>query len=126
MHYYEIMERAKTNTLGFREVLLELKKRTGRLEASFASKLIATLHPHQPVIDKFVLKYFRLRLPYPYEKERERKVVEIYEMLCRNYANFMSMPTARAICDRFEAKYPWAAITDLKKVDLVLWQTRTT
>ena len=123
--YYEVMEQAKARTLGFQEVLFELKKRTGRLEASFASKLIATLHPDRPVIDRFVLGNFGLRLPYPYEENRELKAVEVYEILRKKYVEFMSKPTACSICERFIAKYTWVAITDLKKVDFVLWQTRT-
>jgi hypothetical protein len=124
--YYRLMEKAKTRESGFQEVLLELKQRTGRLEASFASKLVATLHPDRPVIDRLVLDHFGLSLPYQYETDRELKAVRVYEILVRKYMDFMSHPNARAICERFEARYPWADITDLKKVDLVLWQTRKT
>ena len=124
--YYRLMEDAKTNGVGFQEVLLELKKQTGRLEASFTSKLIATVYPNRPVIDKFVLEYFGLSLPHQYEANRESKAVKVYDTLNDKYMAFMSEPTARAICERFSMKYPWANITDLKKVDLVLWQTRTT
>jgi hypothetical protein len=126
MHYYEVMEQAKTGTLGFREVLKELRKRTRRLEASFASKLVATLYPDRPVIDRFVLEYFRLSLPYHYQADREMKVVEVYESLTKKYVELMSKPEARSICDMFVARYPWAIITDLKKEDLILWQTRKT
>ncbi len=122
--YYGLMERAKTSRIEFSQILFELKKRTGQLETSFASKLVATLHPDRPVVDKFVLEHFGLSLPHQYEIDREQKAVRVYEILVKKYSEFMSKPTARVICDRFSAKYPWADITDLKKVDLVLWQTR--
>jgi hypothetical protein len=124
--YYSLMEEAKTREIGFQKVLLELKRRTGRLEASFASKLVATLYPDRPVIDKFVLEHFALSLPRHYETGRELKAVRVYEILVKKYMEFMSKSIARAICVRFVAKYPWADITDLKKVDLVLWQSRKT
>jgi hypothetical protein len=124
--YYRLMEDAKTNGFDFRQVLLELRKKTGRLEASFTSKLVATVYPDRPVIDKFVLEYFGLSLPHQYEANRESKAVMVYDSLNNKYMAFMSAPTASAICARFSEKYPWANITALKKVDLVLWQTRTT
>jgi len=124
--YYRLMEDAKTNGVDFRQVLLELRKKTGRLEASFTSKLVATVYPERPVIDKFVLEYFGLSLPHQHETNRELKAVMVYDALTSKYMAFMSELIASAICARFSAKYPWADITDLKKVDLVLWQTRTT
>ncbi|MBI5638943.1 MAG: hypothetical protein HZA17_00820 [Nitrospirae bacterium] len=126
MVYYRLMEDAKSNGLGFRDVLLELRKHTGWLEASFASKLIATVHPDRPKIDRFVLKNFGLSLPRRNEADRESKAVMVYDGLINKYMEFMSSSTAQVICARFEARYPWANITDLKKVDLVLWQTRMT
>ncbi|MHC1742631.1 MAG: hypothetical protein AB9873_06310 [Syntrophobacteraceae bacterium] len=123
---YKLMEEAKIRESGFQQMLLELKQRTGRLESSFASKLVATLHPDRPVIDKFVLEHFGLSLPHQYETDRELKAVKVYQMFVGKYAGFMSQHNARVICDRFTARYPWADITDLKKVDLVLWQSRKT
>ncbi len=37
------------------EILSEIFKNTGRVEASFASKLYATLYPDYPFIDSIVL-----------------------------------------------------------------------
>ena len=58
------MQVSKAQCINFPEALRALRERTGRLEASFASKLVATLDPNKPVIDKFVLSNFNLRLPY--------------------------------------------------------------
>lgn len=125
-HYYEIMEMEKNRKYGFGQVLSELKRRTNRIEASFASKLVATLNPNQPVIDKFILDNFNLHLPYQYEENRVSKTVEIYDQLCSKYDELMGCSVARIICEKFTKTYPWAATTDLKKVDFILWQTRKT
>lgn len=124
--YYGLMEKAKDRHSDFAQILSDLRRETGRLEASFASKLIATLYPYRPVIDKFVLEHFCLHLPGHYETDREAKAVIVYQMLISKYESFLSLPIAHAICERFTARYPWADVTDLKKVDLVLWQTRVT
>jgi len=73
--YFNLMEMAKTKPLDFSQIISDLRRKTGRLEASFASKLVATLHPDRPVIDRFVLEYFSLRLPGHYEMDREAKAV---------------------------------------------------
>ena len=49
--FYGLMRRAKKEGLEFRAVLLALHSATNRYEASFASKLVATLDPSKPVID---------------------------------------------------------------------------
>jgi hypothetical protein len=55
-HFYTLMARTKKEKLQFQDVLAQLYKATGRYEASFASKLFATLNPTAPVIDSIVLK----------------------------------------------------------------------
>ena len=53
--FFALMARAKAQNFDFPRTLFELFAATGRVEASFASKLYATLHPNAPVIDSVVL-----------------------------------------------------------------------
>lgn len=122
--FYNLLEKAKVQSHSFPEVLIQIREKTDRLEASFVSKLIATLNPEKPIIDKFVLTNFNLALPYHYESNRESKIIQVYDDLCRKYDDFMAHEIAKVICDKFRRKYPWAHITDIKRVDLVLWQIR--
>ena len=52
--YFSLMESSKGMGIEFPQGRNEINRRTGRLEASFASKLVATLNPSAPVIDRFV------------------------------------------------------------------------
>jgi hypothetical protein len=61
--YYQLMESSKESGIEFPQALREIARRTNRIEASFASKLVATIDPSKPVIDKFVLENFGLKLP---------------------------------------------------------------
>src|SRR5579863_9467755 len=61
--FFALMEMAKSGGIEFSEALRAIHRSTGRIEASFASKMVATLDPSKPVIDKFVLRCFKLRLP---------------------------------------------------------------
>src|SRR5439155_1069029 len=49
-----LLERRKRQPASFGSVLRELHEATGRFEASFASKLVATIRPDTPVIDSVV------------------------------------------------------------------------
>ena len=124
LHYYELMEAMKSHDMTFAQALRILRQKTNRIEASFASKLVSTLNPNKPVVDKFVLKNFDLRLPYYSATNRESKTIQVYDELCLKYKDLMGRQIASVICDKFVEMYPWANITDLKKVDLVLWQNR--
>lgn len=122
--YFRLMEELKAGEVHFARVLRTLHDQTGRYEASFASKLVATLDPTQPVIDKFVLDNFGLRLPYPYHQDRERRILQVHTDLVARYDALISSDEGSLICEMVEARYPGTGITDLKKIDLVLWQHR--
>lgn len=124
--FYALMTVAKGTPLTFRQVVEQLHGSTRRYEASFASKLYATLHPTSPVIDSVVLSYLGLRLPaftvaHP---QRIARIVQIHVDLAKDFANFLATPSGVYLVAAFNAKYPGSGITDEKKVDLVLWQTR--
>ena len=122
--YFELLEEAKAGGVDFARALRVLRERTGRLEASFASKLVATIDPSLPVVDRFVLENMGLRLPYPYAKDREARIVRLYEELRGRYDALLRSPTGRLIVSRYDGAFPDAPVSELKKIDLVLWQHR--
>lgn len=122
--FFELMEAAKRTGIQFTDALRSINTTTGRIEASFASKLVATLDPSKPVIDKFVLQQFALQLPMYGVANRVERTIVLYHQLCDKYALFMNSPVGSQIRTMFDERYPGANITDLKKIDLVLWQIR--
>lgn len=123
-HFYTLMQAHKDKAVSFGYILGELHKKTGRHEASFASKLIASLNPSLPVIDKYVLQNLGLRIPPSGSPNRAEKIMEIYESLEQDMNTFISTDTGRLIIRKFNEYFPLVNISDMKKVDLVLWQTR--
>ena len=123
--YYALMHAAKEREILFPEVLARLHQATGMVEASFASKLVATLDPAKPVIDSVVLSHFGLRLPHLHAIDRQARVVGIYRSLSEAHAELAAAPVARMIRDLFDQEFPNTNLTPLKKVDLVLWQIRS-
>jgi hypothetical protein len=122
--YYLFFENHKIIGVSFSQALKEIFKQTGRIEASFSSKLVATIHPEKPIIDKFVLKNTGLHLPYYSAQNKLQKIVEIYQELENKYHEFLESENGKYLVEKFKNKYPKIELTNLKMVDLILWQTR--
>jgi len=124
VEYFALMESSKVSGIDFPDALEEIHRRTSRIEASFASKLVATLDTSKPVVDKFVLEKFELKLPRSGLKNRVSKTVDVYRELCDAYRDFIESPKGTSIRELFERQYPRSGLSELKKLDLVLWQIR--
>jgi hypothetical protein len=122
--YFGLLESSKVKGIDFPVALKEINSHTGRIEASFTSKLVATLDPSKPVIDRFVLEYFELRLPRWGISDREPQTIGLYNDLCDKYHTLMLSPAGTMIRELFDSRYPHLEISALKKIDLVLWKTR--
>lgn len=122
--YYGLMARANREHLQFAAILDELRQATTRFEASFASKLFATLHPSAPVIDSVVLRNLGLRLPYPYVIDRAAQVSKLHQQVAGLYAAFLDTKNGKYLVLEFERVYPTHDVTEEKMLDLVQWQTR--
>ncbi len=122
--FYDLLEQEKASPRGFAASLRDLHATTGRHEASFASKLAATVDPALPVLDAFVLKNVGLRLPSAGRRDRLAAIVDVHAQVGRWYADALASPYGQAAVQAFDAVYPDSGVTDLKKLDLVLWQMR--
>lgn len=122
--YYGFMELRKGSEVTFEETLWHLHEQLGRVEASFSSKLVATLNPERPIWDEYVLKNLGLKRPSFSCRDRLEQTVKLYDAIGQWYAEFLETGQAREIIELFDSVYPGRPITDLKKVDFVLWRTR--
>ena len=122
--FYSLMAKAHREQLRFRSVLDLLHAATGRFEASFASKLVATLNPAAPVIDARVTQAVGLVLPPATAPDRSAQIEKVHAELSRYFAEFLPTSTGRYLIKRFDAHYPKLAkrVSAEKKVDFVLWK----
>lgn len=109
----------------FAEVLDYFWQRLHRIEASFSSKLVATINPDMPVWDKEVLRNLKLKKPLSTDKYRLNKTIELYNAIITWYANYLKNEKCRAQLFEFNNRFPNSGISDIKKIDLILWQTRS-
>jgi hypothetical protein len=122
--FYGLLENYKGKSVEFREILSAMQVATGRYEASFASKLLATVDPDIPIIDSIVLRNLQLRLPAASTHDRADRIQELHTELLARFKAFLATENGEYLVARFRETYPHADITEIKMLDLVLWQTR--
>jgi hypothetical protein len=122
--FYGLLESGKEKVVSFPEVFAALHRATGRHEASFASKLLATLDPRMPVIDSIVLKNLGMRLPAAGSKDRAARICQLHLSLSSCFIGYLATQDGRYLVNRFREKYLCGDVTEVKMLDFVLWQTR--
>lgn len=122
--YFKYLEENKKKDVEFAVVLNHFYMRFNRIEASFASKLVATINPNQPIIDKYVLKNLNLKKPTSSDRNRLIKTIQVYADVCKRLNEIRDSEEGKEIIRQFDEKYPNCKITDIKKIDLVFWQIR--
>lgn len=130
-YYFALLQRNKTDeTVDFANVIRQIHADRQRVEPSFASKLVATIRPEMPVYDRYVRDNLSLRIPAASLSTQTRidGFITTYESL---HAQVRALISNRAFTDTlrpaFDGRFPsYASITDVKKLDFLLWQYRVT
>lgn len=124
-YYYEQLAKgAKKGNLSFDNLLKKLHKQTGKIEASYCSKLIATIDPSKPVIDKYVLKNIGAKLPHSKSKNRMEKICGLYEEMCMKYSEFLKTDFGKQSVKEFNERFNKCKVHDTKILDFILWKMR--
>ena len=126
--YYNLIEKNKNNNnLSLEKILNELLAATQRVETSFGSKLIATVNPNVAPLDSIVLGHLGLLLPArtgQSNSERIKKCVNVHNQLVGRMNLLITKPEFQQLKERFVQKFPDYNFTDVKILDLLLWQYR--
>lgn len=123
--YYRLFERAKKDHLSFADVIADLYEKTGNVEASFSSKMIATIDPEKPIWDQYVLRNLGLELKGKDSRERVDNAIKIYDQIVSWYRSYLATEDARKNITEFDKwlpSYRW--IPAIKKIDYLLWSNR--
>lgn len=124
--FYSLLFRyAKEGKSDFADILNELFRATGRVEASFASKFAATINPDLPLIDRNVLSYLDLELPTSQRSPQGRiaTIVELYGNMKQGFTAYLSSPLGQYLIARFTAEHGDKKISEMKILDFVLWRS---
>ena len=125
--FYRIFEEAKPHAkeITFERILLDIYNSTGRTEASFASKLLASVNPDKPIWDSKVLAFFGLKPPLGTVGERHDAIVKIYGEIEDWYQKYLPTSDARKNLDIFNRQLPhYTWLSNVKKIDFMIWSNR--
>ena len=123
--YYDLMQKYKFKNVSFEEILTELYK-FGKLEASFTSKLIATIDHNLPIWNKYVLDYFNIEPPsreYT-DKERIKLACNIYDRIQGEYKKIIETDNGKLMIKLFDEYNKRNNLSSVKKIDFIIWQSR--
>jgi hypothetical protein len=125
--YFSLLGEMRDGHADFRTCLTRLYDKTGRVEASFTSKLVATLDPTLPVLDSVVLRHLHLKLPVWNDTDRLKQSAAIYQNLIDKMTEIIDSLAGKRVIAAFRQysnDFRNAGITDMKIVDLIFWQIR--
>ena len=113
--YYKIFEQAKKEHYFFADVIGCLYVETGNIEASFSSKMIATIDSDKPIWDQYVLQNMGLELKGKNPRERVENAILIYDRIERWYKDYLTTEEARKNIKEFDR---WLFSTTFGGLDL--------
>ncbi|MBQ7064696.1 MAG: hypothetical protein IJM90_07390 [Firmicutes bacterium] len=123
--FYSLFAKARDNHYSFEQIIEEMFCQTGNVEASFSSKMLATIDASQPIWDQYVLHNLGLRLTGTTKEEKLVNAVSLYGQIEKWYNEYLLSSNAReniVIFDRMFPSYAW--LSDTKKIDCLLWKMR--
>ena len=123
--YYNFLENSKNSSVTFSETIDYIYNNLGRYEPSFSSKLVATINPLKPIWDEYVLENTGHKPPSYQNPNKINDAKLAYQSIEAWYIDFLQSDTGKLCISIFNEKiFRHKEITDLKKVDFILWQTR--
>jgi hypothetical protein len=127
--FYARFQAAKASSLTshalFAEVLTGIQADTARVEASFASKLVAILRPDSPILDSVVRGWLARHLTPPPFGAGAAAAIAYYQWLAEVMREAAASPQARDWADVFTRAFPVAAgdeaVSAMKQLDFLIW-----
>lgn len=137
-NFYDFFEKNKNNkTITFEEILRYLsnvehkvkqttKNPTGKaktVEASFASKMLATINHNHPIWDSQVLHSLNIEVDGALcHEDKIKKCIEIYQRIEKEIATFIATDDGQQCIALFDKAFPSCkCFSDYKKIDFYLW-----
>ena len=123
--YYAYFEKLKIKEPTFEEIILYLYKKTGNVEPSFSSKMLATIIPQKPIWDRYVVQNLNIKLEGASQEEKLKNAVVLYSEMEKWYSNYLDSEEGKECIrgfDDFLPNYRW--VSDIKKIDALLWSIR--
>lgn len=136
--YYEYFEEHKNDkNISFEQILRDLYKiphkvkkssvnLTGiakSIEASFSSKMLATINPNYPIWDSQVVRALGIKLDDSLrDEEKIQAYIQAYNELTGEVHSFIPTPEGQNCIKQFDTTFPnYTYLNPSKKIDFFLW-----
>ena len=136
--FYKFFEENKNNKeITFEKIIRHLsnvehkvkqtsKKPTGKaktVEASFASKMLATINPNHPIWDSQVLRCLNIKIDDTLDYDSKiNKCIKVYHKIEEEISAFIETTEGKQCIELFDATFPSCVdFSSHKKVDFYLW-----
>ena len=122
-NFYRYFEKVKNNkTITFDTIVKNLQSETGNIEASFASKLLATINPDMPIWDQYVLK--NLKVEVDKTGNRLSSISEAYKEIIQKEQELLKNERIKKSIKEFQEEFKEYELSDIKALDYILWNSR--
>ena len=123
--YYSYFEENKYNkNLTFEDIIKYLYKKTKNVEASFSSKLLATINPKMPIWDQYVIKNMNLNLIGKTKDEQIQNAIDLYNKMVDECKNLLEREDVKKCIDKIKTLIDKYDVEDIKILDFILWSIR--
>lgn len=123
--FYDYFESIKDNkNIKYEDIITYLYKKTGNVEASFSSKILATISPNMPIIDQFVLQNLNEELSGKSKGEKIKSSIEVYYRIVEKENNLLTSKEIKSFVKDFHRMFKEYNLSDIKILDYYLWKNR--
>ena len=123
--YYDLFETAKDSNPSFESIIRTIYEATDNIEASFSSKMLATINPDKPIWDRYVMQNLCLNMKGKTKEDHLECAVNLYAQMVSWYDGFLQTENGRSCIAEFDRTLPgYIWMSDVKKIDFFLWSMR--
>lgn len=119
--YYNYFEKnKKRKDIRFSEIL-EAISDSNSVESSFASKMLATINPEKPILDKNILNYFGFKIEGLNREKRIKCAIDVYDKIEKEYKKMLKDNTVKNTIMELKKLLGQYELSDTKVLDYILW-----
>ena len=123
--YSDLFETSKNSTPSFESIIRTMYEATGNIEASFSSKMLATINSEMPIWDRYVVQNLCLEMRGKTKEDQLKCAVDLYNKMISWYEGFLQTENGRDCIAEFDLVLPgYVWMSDVKKIDFYLWSIR--
>lgn len=123
--YYDLFEKVKSSRPSFESIIRTMYEATGNIEASFSSKMLATVNADMPIWDRYVVQNLCLDMKEKTKEDQLKCAVDLYDRMVSWYDGFLQTENGRDCIEEFDRTLPgYVWMSNVKKIDFFLWSIR--